>query len=53
MDNKYLERLTQSNLKLIEAIAMHSENEQAKIEGKSLPYREDSFYELINQFHQN
>lgn len=49
MNEETLHRLTQSNIMLVEALAMHWENEKRKLNNESIAYDEVSFYDLINR----
>lgn len=41
---------SQATSAMIEAMGMQAENEQRKINGESLAYREEHFVELINKY---
>ena len=46
MDNAAAYELIDSNKRLIEAIGMHWANEEAKIKGEELPYKDGHFSNL-------
>jgi hypothetical protein len=49
MTDSTAERLIEVNLRLIEAMGMHWENEQRKIDNNSMAYTEADFSNLANK----